>query len=272
MRLEYPQAGNIQQGAIFNCVVVSRYEKCKCHGIVLTARCDLAHQKYSVISYLPIVRFSDWVQREMSYLLAKRLHADFTKSITKTLISKRVSEKVQGTYPLKEIILKESKGKEQATLLDKCNQIDLLLRVISLGGRFCPEWKSVIQIEVKQCDSVIKELIQQKLGEYYFLDGVDIFDESTEGHVILLRNMQTMEIDVMEKIVAGISVKDFTDSTTIPKSLTFGHESDCMITGVLRSPDIEHLAQQFATLFVRIGLEDYNESTYEQHSQIAKGN
>ena len=55
MRLEHPKSGKLQQGALFNCVLVSGYEGCPCHGLVLTARCDLEHGKYSVINYLPVV-------------------------------------------------------------------------------------------------------------------------------------------------------------------------------------------------------------------------
>jgi len=52
--------------------------------------------------------------------------------------------------------------------------------------------------------------------------------------------------------------------------LVFTHQPLCMITGVLRSPDIEHLAQQFSNLFVRIGLDDHDDKTVHLHLEIAK--
>jgi hypothetical protein len=73
--------------------------------------------------------------------------------------------------------------------------------------------------------------------------------------------MQILSCETMRSIVSGLEDTQASTDPAIRTALTFDHAPICMITGVLRSPDIEHLAQQFANLFVRIGLEDHEEMT-----------
>lgn len=270
MRLEYPKSGKLQQGALFNCVLVPGYEACPCHGIVLTARCDLEHGKYSVINYLPVVRFSDWARREMCYLLARRIHKSVQASVNKALSDKKVTPYVLETFPLQDIIKKVTSGKDRENLLAKLEHLQVIESVMSLGGRHSSRSSELIHIDGKQCDTVVRELIQGKLPEYYFLDAVDIYPPSSEGYVVLLRNMRTLSTEYTSRIVDGIDRESAASDAGLMSVLTFAHEPICMITGVLRSPDIEHLAQYFANLFVRIGLEDHEDQIIEQHQTIAK--
>ncbi len=237
---------------------------------MLTARCDLEHGKSNVINYLPIVRFSDWARREMCYILAKRLYTDVKNSIDAFLDKKQVSSAIRSTFPFREVITKETTGKDQAALLQKCAHLDLVNAAMEKGGAYFPDSQSLAAINAKVTDSLIKELVTQKLAEYYFLDATDYGPQPSEGYVVLLRTMQTMPIALMKQIAEGI---EYTETQTNPAFnliLTSSHQTLCMITGVLRSPDIEHLAQQFSNLFVRIGLHDHDDATIQLHLQIAK--
>jgi hypothetical protein len=271
MRLQHPKAGKIQQGALFNCVVVPGYENCDCHGIVLTARCDLEHEKQTVINYLPVVPFSDWVPREMSYLLARRLRKSLDSSISTALTKRGVSKLIHETFPIQDIIERETTGKEKDVLLLKCAHLKLAEKVVSLGGAFSDDSKALIRIDEKQCDSLVRELLQHKLGGYYFLDAADVLSPSNDGHVVLLRKVQTLSCDLMNHILNGLSDEAAKADPNIISTLTFYRDPICMITGVLRSPDIEHLAQNFSNLFIRIGLDDYDEAAIDHHSRISKG-
>jgi hypothetical protein len=115
--------------------------------------------------------------------------------------------------------------------------------------------------------------VQGKLTEYYFLDAVDVHERSLdgEGYVVLLRNMRTMSTEHALTIAAGLEQERAQSDTALLSVVTFDHEPICMVTGVLRSPDVEHLAQYFANLFVRIGLEDHLDRTIDRHQRIAKG-
>ena len=270
MRLKHPEAATIEQGAIFNCTVVPGYKSCKCWGIILTARCDLEHNKHSVTNYLPIVRFSDWLQRGVPNILSRRLRPALEKDIAHQLKIKGVSERLYAIFPLEDVIRQETKGSDQTNLLAKCANLRIVSSTASQVDGLCSEAKEVIRISGKQCDKLIEELIEQKLGEYYFLDCVDVYDRTKEGFVVLLRNMRAMDCELTNRIFAGLP-KEKADPDLIKVSeLTFEHEPICMVTGVLRSPDVEHLAQHFANLFVRIGLEDHALDTVSYHQQLSK--
>lgn len=270
MRLDHPQSGKIEQGALFNCLNVPGYEGCPCHGLILTSRCDLEHKKYSVINYLSVVRFIDWAKREMCYLLARRIHKSLQGSIIKALTDNKVTEFEIDTFPLPDIINKSFQGRDREILLKKLENLRLIETVISLGGGYTPQSRELTDIDGKQCDALVRELIQGKLSEYYFLDAVDINNSSADGYVVLLRRMRLLDPEYASAIVAGLEQGRAQSDPGLATLLSFAHEPICMMTGVLRSPDIEHLAQSFANLFVRIGLEDYDDHTIEHHQKSAK--
>ena len=270
MRLLHPTAERLAQGAIFNCVPVFGYENCKCSGIVLTARCDLEHNKHSVVNFLPIVRFTDWSQRSLCQILARTMRKELAKEIDDTLIRKGISLKLRATFPLADIIETETAGAERKTLLEKVKALALTSRVEELRGAFCPEAKALIKLAGKKCERLLEDLVHQRLSEYYFLETIDIDMPSDEGFVILSRYVQTIDSELAKRIVLGIASEDAMLIAGASHALTFAHEPICLVTGVLRSPDVEHLAQHFATLFVRIGLEDHAKAVVDRHCSIVK--
>lgn len=271
-RLHHPEAEKIQQGAIFNCASVQGYESWSCSGIVMTARCDLEHDKQSVVNYLPIVPFDAWVKTEMCYLVAKRLSSDLRAKIENELRQKGVSDNILHTFPLQDIVNQEIKGKRLQILLTDCANLEMAEMVIRMERHPCTKSEAIIKAGCKIVEKLTKELIQQKLGEYYFLNQLDVLSkESKTGGVVLLRHMQTIDSEAMSLIVGGVLKEDFSKYSLLQRALTFDHEPICMVTGVLRSPDIEHLMQSFASLFVRIGLVDQDLSVIDKHIEIAKG-
>lgn len=271
MRLVHPEAGRIQQGAIFNCVNVPGYEGWPCSGIVMTARCDLEHGKQSVVNYLPIVPFKAWTKRELCYLVAKQLRNDLISKIRNYLMNNGATSQILETFPLSEIIRIHTKKKDLARVQKWLDDYDLAERVSWDSHRICEENGSILGIGSAVCDRIVADLIHQKISEYYFLECTDV-DERNEaaGSVVLLRRMQTMESRSMATIMKGISEEDAPGLGFQIAELTFAFDPICMITGVLRSPDMEHLAQTFGSLFLRIGLVDQKETTIESHKRIAK--
>jgi len=264
-RLDHPKSGHLQQGAIFNCVHVPRYESCCCCGIILTARCDLEHGKFVVVNFLPIVRFTDWAKRELCAILAKRARAEVLGSIQKQLSQKMVTKEILETFPLADIVRRATTAREQIDLLSKCNDLEMFDRVISLEGSYCGETSEFFTLTSKQCQLVTRDLIKQNLSEFYFLNAVDVYDSSLEGYVVLMRRVQSMDPAFAQKITIGIEKGSILATEGVGHNLTFEHEPLCMITGVLRSPDIEHIMQQFSNLFTRIGLDDQTEETIKHH-------
>lgn len=71
----YPSATELTQGTIFTCAASEDYLDAAPRGLVITARCDVAHGKAPVISYVPLVGFRAWLFRDGLRLLASRLLA-----------------------------------------------------------------------------------------------------------------------------------------------------------------------------------------------------
>ena len=272
MRLVHPESGRIQQGSIFNCAYIPGYENCKAYGIVLTARCDLEHNKHSVINYLPVVQFADWAHRGLVSLLARRIYKDLHRDIENALIRKGVSEEIRRTFPIEDVITRETSGNEQKQLLDKHSKFKLVSNALSLNGTFCSEAKEIVRIAGKNGSKIVEELIEQKLGEFYFIENVDVCNSDPDGFVVLMRNMQSLPCKLMDRIIEGLSFDDVSLTREEAIHVNSQYEPICMVTGVLRSPDIEHLTQQFANLFVRIGLEDQSQTTVERHIALLQLN
>jgi hypothetical protein len=50
-----PTLGLLSQGTIFSCASAEDYPDCLVHGLVITARCDIAQSKVPIFNYLPVV-------------------------------------------------------------------------------------------------------------------------------------------------------------------------------------------------------------------------
>lgn len=269
MRLQHPIAGKTQQGAIFNCATAPGYQGCNCWGIVLTARCDLEHNKQTVINYLPIVTFRDWIVRHLALHLAKRTLKDLGKDLANALQARGVSEQIRDTFPIEDIIQRETKGKERTVLLEKAATLALAKEMLQPGTLASDNAaKALVSKSGKKSEALIQELIEQKLAEFYFLESVDCQAKVGEGFVVLLRHMSTMDTCIMQHIVQGLTPKVAKKLSRSDQHLSFAHEPICMVVGVLRSPDLEHLSQQFAHLFTRIGLEDHRQETFDTHIHL----
>jgi hypothetical protein len=266
MRLTLPKANSIEQGSIFSCARAPSLPHCQSWGIVMTARCDLEHRKNSAVNYLPIIRFQDYLTTDFVQTIARRSIKQNESDIHKALKQKEVTDGCLSTYPLRTIIDRETTSKQRQMLLDKLDFIEAARAIIIDSPPYAPKQVSTILVNAsKPANTLITELIKQQLPEHYFLEAVDTCGKPSEGYVILLRHMMTMPTNIMARVGAGIT-KEQADS--IPNSanhLSFDHEPISMVLGVLRSPDMEHLAQHYASLFVRVGLEDQRNETIDSH-------
>ena len=73
MRNFYVMPREITQGSIINNCLADCYPEAHVDGIIITPRCDLAHDaKVNFIHYLPIISFKEWLLNDgKEYLFAK---------------------------------------------------------------------------------------------------------------------------------------------------------------------------------------------------------
>lgn len=70
--IRHPRYGYITQGTIFCCATAAYYTGCQVYGLTITARCDIAQNKYSILNYLPIVKLGDWFLRDGLDILSEQ--------------------------------------------------------------------------------------------------------------------------------------------------------------------------------------------------------
>lgn len=193
MRLVHPERNKIEQGAIFCCLNVPYYEQWPCSGIVMTARCDLEHNKQSVVNLLPIIPFQAWIENDLCLLLAKDIKKKLSLSIHNFLRNKNADDFVLKTFPLKDIANKILTGKELTRILADCENLCTAEQILQTGVTGTKELQAIVKAAKGDCDGIISHLINQKLSEYYFLESVDVSGGGhAEGWVILLRHMRSI--------------------------------------------------------------------------------
>jgi hypothetical protein len=232
----------------------------------MTARCDLEHGKANVINYLPIIPFQDFLHRNLAYSLANKTAKEIEQEVVRALKEKGVPSSCIATFPLQRIVDKETTGSQRKTLTQRLELFETAKAI--LDTKSAPSIELVRQIlakAAKPAKVLTANLIKQQISEFYFLESVDLHESPREGFVVLVRYMQTMPTEVLEKIACGLGKEDAHCVEGAADHLNFDYDPIAMVVGVLRSPDMEHLAQHFASLFTRVGLEDQSENVLEHH-------
>lgn len=67
-----PRVGEFTQGTLFSCAVAQRYEDGPVLGLIITARCDVAHDKAEILNYIPVVPLERWLLRHGRQIVARR--------------------------------------------------------------------------------------------------------------------------------------------------------------------------------------------------------
>lgn len=232
----------------------------------MTARCDLEHGKANVINYLPIIPFQEFLHRNLAYSLANRTAKESEQEVVRALKEKGVPSSCIATFPIQRIVDNETTGQQRKTLTQKLELLETAKAI--LATRSTPSIELIRQIlakAAKPAKALVADLIKQQLSEYYFLESVDFHESPREGFVVLVRYMQTMPKEVIDRIACGLEKEDAHCLEGAADHLNFDYDPIAMVVGVLRSPDMEHLAQHFASLFTRVGLEDQSEDVLENH-------
>jgi hypothetical protein len=261
------QSEKISQGSIFNGAIVPGYEECCCYGIILTARCDLEHSKANIVNFLPVVEYCDWIERDCAQIFIKKAQNKHLKSLEEILKRNTIKEYIYKTYTYEDVCKCIEGRADREKFMHLSNEMVFLSTGI---GEKCEKEllkKAVNILNKAERQGIIKDLIAQKLNGYYFLECVDYcVEHPSKGFVVLLRQILSLPREIALRLDLGIDFEELEEPASVQRYLSCRKESPiCMITGQLRSPDIEHLCQVFAYLFTRVGIEDVKEELLTQH-------
>ena len=260
----YPLTAQLTQGSTFAGGVAEEYGGCSTYGLIITARCDIEQDKVRTYNYLPIVLLRDWLARDGKLILAERLMAD-TMGQMKTLLKENnySGNILEAETPerILEILFPGGDSKAQKTQ-ERFRQFCRQHELANAGLSNTPSQAICVRLAStapRLKDSILNDLVHQKLAGYYFLDQIEPNGDDS-GHVVLLREICLLPKQLARRIIEGVDAKQYSALCTAePRfrtSLYVGPGGFSMPLGLVSSPLIEHIMQSFAMLFGRIGLSD----------------
>lgn len=256
MHIQKPVLGQLTQGTLFTGATAENYPLLPVWGLCITARCDMAHEnKVQVFNYVPVIRYEDWLRCDGAKLIADRITADLLGRMKSILEDSKKSITVLESYSPIEIAKTLLPGNSNfETLAQKFNICAQIRREPRLTSE---QRNQLVSVNRKIAEKFVKELWANQLVGFYFLDDIGMTDHPSDcGYVVILREVHHLPRNVASAIGGGYLIGDCPITGTNEFcSKTTPFDFACT-TGVIKSPWIEHVLQQFSIMFSRIGLPD----------------
>ncbi len=260
------------QGTIIYGLRSQYYEEICCHGVIITARCDIEQEKVKALHVLSAISLHDWVCVELfdrafhAYLendilgpikqWSKENGLDFDTLLTfgpkKTLvnINADTSLKVKVRNKLEASVSQWEKWNQL------CHGCSIDKRIKLLNGDLSSKKKALLN----------ELLLGRFPNDFYFLPGsaCDPKREYFDGLVVNLRDIiqiSMQEINEIQKCEIDYASLSKTETgreriQDLSKKFFLNCDDDFVdIIGNIDSPWIEHLAQNFSNTFARIGVD-----------------
>ena len=253
------------QGTIFSGALAEDYLGCHVCGIVITARCDLSHDKVSRYTYLPMVKTVDWLQRDGLELAVERSTKELLNTFGNYIRSAGFSDKLLETESPSRILSvlfpDNSTNNNIKKIRPKISDIvDRLIRLKSLSEADCPDKRLRLMQECNPriMNAILKDLVIGRFAGFYFIE--DAINDNSNGHVVLLREVRHIPRVVARRIEDGLELRTLQHDRVLlavaQNVLNLAEQETLLPVAQLRSPYIEHLMQNFSMLFSRIGVPD----------------
>ena len=265
--IAYPPTNELTQGTIFTCAASEDYLFAAPRGLVITARCDVAHSKTPVISYVPLISFRAWLFCDGLRLLALRVlaasrgamksalrDAGLAESMIDTLSPEFLHEQLQSmTEKVERNAAKRySDAKAQKDAADAALAAAPASKIVA----------DLFNVQAKEYHRILQDLLSNSISDYHFVERSEP-DEDGEGYVALLREIRYLPVALASELKNGIDFQRFTelcrDQPRYSDKLTIlDKEQYAMPVGLLQSPFIELFMQRFTSLYARIGVTDFS--------------
>ncbi len=258
--------GVITQGTVFSCAQAPRYAGCEVHGLTITARCDVAQQKYPVLNYLPLVKLKDWLRRDGLDILVEQEKSEQDGTLKAMLRQAGLSDALATAITLEEIEKTHfpadqgNKGKRKqsekfAEYVAEVREFEGIEADGDLEALF--SWFS--RNRTKRIEEVVRRLSRHGVLGHYLLERIANEDSLGTGYVCLLREVVTLPRNVAEKIGKGLdkaTYEGLCGASLMGQGLIIGADDMAMPVIEIGSPTMEHILQSFSNLFGRIGVAD----------------
>lgn len=271
MKVQQPVIGKLNQGSIFSCATADRYPDAAVHGLVITARCDMAQGKSPVMNYVPVVSFDDWMKIDGFEIARDRVEKRIRGEVVSLLKEWSIAPSVLLATDLPEVVRTyldglDEKARRRATERgERVLQRYALLRNCNTG-----DVRTLADLDERIVHDIVKELMHYKLSGHYYIAGV-LPEEPPACYVALLRESSFLPRDLAGAIAKGIAIEsvEYRKNPSWSRWLRVKEDDMAMPIGVLPSPHVEHLMQTFSMLFGRIGLPDTQPDHVDEYCRRA---
>ncbi len=251
---------------MFNCAFACRYEKCEVFGLSITARCDVAQDKYPILNYIPIVMLRDWLNRDGLDILVEQELKEQSGKLGSMLRQANLSPSLPLSVPLTAIAdthfpigignknqnSAAKKFREHVVLVEEFKNITGVGDTDILYSWFQDK-------RPKHVEDLVKRLSRHQVLGYYLLEEIWPDEEENIGYVCLLREVTTLLRSVAKELGRGLSSTKYEELCSETKNstgLSIAQGELAMPVSLIGSPTIEHVLQLFSNLFGRIGVAD----------------
>lgn len=258
-----PQSGPLTQGTVFTCANLDSYPGCATYGLVITARCDVAHGKARTINFLPVVTLDDWLHHDGRLIIAERLLAESLGGMKDTLRACGYSAAVLDTETPQRVLQAifpdaTIPAKQRERFEKQCGRFELARRCIESDPAAGMCFQVATEVP-KLRDGMFIDLINNRIGGFYFLKRVE-YEGPDIGYVVLIREVQSMSAILASAVCNGLDASLYDsmceDDPSLRNRVRIAYADLALPVGILPSPQLEHLMQTFSFLFGRIGLPD----------------
>jgi hypothetical protein len=230
-----------------------------CVGVIITPRCDFAHEKSPVINYLPIIDFEEYVFSTACFGLLEAQLNDARSSLKGKADAAGLSALAELDLPPWELenslksemnntesFISNHRSKAAKDFLAGIEQINTL-EELNAKDRLTPQ-EMKQQIGTRTFSKLQRDIIKNNSADTYFLPPCDgILPRSS---VVLLRRIYTCPITTVGGSHPRARHDGPSDAAITPQRLLR-----------IRSPFAESLMAKFAALFARVGTRDLPEQS-----------
>ncbi|WP_422764768.1 hypothetical protein [Pseudomonas sp. Mn2068] len=245
--------GKYTQGSIFNCLRVS--DGSERFGIVVTARCDIAHQKARNLVCLPIYHLSEWMDVRGNHEVAGQSAAAINNIVSEILGKYQVSSRAIDIYGLgKTLEILGGKGISAADRLKlEVLEAFIVKKDISVNNKILKENRK------KYMDG----LIRNQRSDTFFVERL-ICGECPTGYVVDLSEPICLSKKALIEVSKGLEyVKYCREKDTEYKNIIIQEGGHACFVSTLLSPYVELLLQRFSGFYSRVGTQDISKKDME---------
>lgn len=255
------------QGTIIYSIRSDAHPQKRCYGVIVTARCDIAQGKTNTLHCLAAQDLVDWVKSGLFCDLIEDQKNECLSTIRKWALENHLDFELLlelGPNKAKKNIESESQKNRRESLIKACNQWEKYIGMVP-SQLAETEILELLNGDLKKSKAnKLSLLLGNRLTGYCFIPkcAYSKSDSKVDGLVVDLKDLKTITVEDAENIKAYKYdynlLKDEIPSRLQRLNERFfleGPEDIVVFDNEIRSPWIEHLMQNFAMSFIRIGVD-----------------